>query len=38
MLYQQDDIDVDDEWLTADEQLPCRRKVSELILQKVKGE
>ena len=38
MLYQGDDPELDDEWLTADEQLTRFRKVREKILGRVKGE
>ena len=37
MLDQEDDPELDDEWLTADKQLTCFRKSREQILGRVKG-
>ena len=37
MLDQEDDPDLDDEWLTADEQLTIFSKAREQILGRVKG-
>ena len=37
MLDQDDDPELDDEWLTADEQLTCFRKSREQIVGRVKG-
>ena len=37
LLDQEDDPELDDEWLTADEQLTCFRKSREQILGRVKG-
>ena len=37
MLYQEDDLELDDEWLTADEQLSRFSKSREKILGRVKG-
>ena len=37
MLDQEDDPDLDDEWLTADERLTCFRKAIEKILGGFKG-
>ena len=37
MLYQEDDPDLDDEWLTADERLTCFSKAREQIVGRFKG-
>ena len=37
MLYHEYDPDLDDEWLTADEQLTCFSKAREKIVGRVKG-
>ena len=37
MLYQEDDPELDDEWLTVDEQLTRFRKAREQIVGRVKG-
>ena len=36
MLDQEDDPELDDDWLTADEQLTCFRKAIEKIVMRVK--
>ena len=37
MSYQEDDPELDDEWLTSDERLTCFRKSREKIARRVKG-
>ena len=37
MLYQEDDLELDDEWLTSDEQLTHFSKAREKIVGRVKG-
>ena len=38
MLYQEDDPELDDEWLTANERLTCFSKAREKIVGRVRGE